>query len=134
MHVHLCFMVWSFFLTYISVMVHWIVPVETHSSVHTCSWVPVNCETKRETKYTETKRNSTKRNEIYRNETKSMRSEINRNEIDRNEKKRYNTKWNKTYFNETIGILFLILCLAWGIRLVTTVWKGVYVFAWSHNM
>jgi len=33
-------------------------------------WVPVNCETKRETKYTETKRNSPKRNEIHRNETK----------------------------------------------------------------
>ena len=34
--------------------------------------VPVKCETKRETKYTETKRN----------ETKSMRNEINRNKID----------------------------------------------------
>ena len=60
--------------------------------------VPVNCETKGETKYTETKRN-----EIHRNETKSMRNEINRNEIDRNETKRYNTKWNKIYFNETIS-------------------------------
>ena len=47
--------------------------------------VPVNCETKRETKYTETKpnqtkRNSPKRNEIHRNEMKSMPNEINRNE------------------------------------------------------
>ena len=59
--------------------------------------VPVKCETKRETKYTETKRN------LPKNETKSMRNEINRNEIDRKETKRYNTKWNKTYFNETIS-------------------------------
>ena len=32
--------------------------------------VPVNCETKREAKYTETKPNETKPNEIHRNETK----------------------------------------------------------------
>ena len=50
-------------------------------------WVPVNCETKRETKYTETKWN-----EIHRNETKSMRNEINRNEIDRNETVYYKMK------------------------------------------
>ena len=41
--------------------------------------VPVKCETKRETKYTETKRNQTKRNAIHRNETKFTQK---RNEID----------------------------------------------------
>jgi hypothetical protein len=47
-------------------------------------WVPVKCEMKRETKYTETERNEMKRNEIYQNETK-------RNEA----------KWNVTIFTET---------------------------------
>jgi hypothetical protein len=32
--------------------------------------VPVKCEMKRETKYTETEQNEMKRNEIYRNGTK----------------------------------------------------------------
>jgi hypothetical protein len=35
-----------------------------------CIRVPVKCEMKRETKYTETERNEMKRNEIYQNETK----------------------------------------------------------------
>jgi hypothetical protein len=42
-------------------------------------WVPVKCEMKRETKYTETERNEMKRNEIYQNEAK--RNEAKRNEM-----------------------------------------------------
>ena len=30
----------------------------------------------------------------------------------------------------TIGVLLLIICLAWGNLFVTNGWKGVYVFAW----
>ena len=52
--------------------------------------VPVNCETKRETKYTETKRNETKPNEIHRNETKF--TETKRNGIIQNEIKPILTK------------------------------------------
>ena len=30
----------------------------------------------------------------------------------------------------TIGVLLLIICLAWGNLFVSNGWKGVYVFAW----
>jgi hypothetical protein len=58
--------------------------------------VPVKCETKRETKYTETKPNQTKRNAIHRNETKFTQK---RNEIDA---KRNKSKWNWPKGNETV--------------------------------
>jgi len=51
-------------------------------------WVPVKCETKRETKHTETKPNQTKRNEIHRNETKFTETKRNRYETKLTETKR----------------------------------------------
>ena len=47
---------------------------------HCYKRVPVKCETKRETKYTETKRNSPKRNEIDAKRNKSKRNLPKRNE------------------------------------------------------
>ena len=40
------------------------------SNISSKNRVPVKCEMKRETKYTETERNEMKRNEIYQSETK----------------------------------------------------------------
>ena len=40
------------------------------SELFSIYWVPIKCEMKRETKYTETDQNEMKRNEIYQNETK----------------------------------------------------------------
>ena len=49
------------------------------------SGVPVNCETKRETKYTETKRNETKFTETKRNLPKWNEMDAKRNKSKRNE-------------------------------------------------